>query len=257
VRTLLRQQWVCYCLQLKMLSTSAFEGFLAVLFPLMFASATLLLYQLNGDPESLQYAALGVTIMGMWTCQGVVAATLMGRERWAGTLELVIAAPTAFGRIVVPITMAMSTIGFYCVIATILWMRFVFGITLDVASWPLFVLSVLVGGITLALIGYFIAVTAVRYRSSGALGAALEYPGWLLCGFVVPLAVLPAWTNPISWSIPTTWAMAAVRSSASGASPWRELLLCGLTGVVYAVLAAWLGRVLIDSARRHASLALK
>jgi ABC-2 type transport system permease protein len=253
----LRQQWVCYWLQLKMLSTSAFEGFLAVLFPLMFASATLLLFQLNGDPESLQYAAVGVAIMGMWTCQGVVAASLLARERWAGTLELVIAAPTSFGRIVVPITMAMSTIGFYCVIATILWERYVFGITLDVSSWPLFVVSVLVGGITLALVGYFIAVTAVRYRSAGALGAALEYPGWLLCGFVVPLAVLPAWTNPISWAIPTTWAMAAIRSSASGGSPWRDLLLCVLSGAAYAVLAAWLGRVLVDSARRNASLALK
>jgi len=257
VRTLLRQQLVCYWLQLKMLSTSAFEGFLAVLFPLMFATTTLMLYQLNGDPESLEYAALGVAIMGMWTCQGVVAATLIGRERWAGTLELVIAAPTSFGRVVVPITMAMSTIGFYCVIATLLWERFVFGISLDIASWPLFVLSVLAGGVTLALIGYFIAVTAVKYRSSGALGAALEYPGWLLCGFVVPLAVLPAWSNPISWAIPTTWAMAAVRSSATGGSPWRDLFLCAVTGAAYAVLAAWLGRALIDSARRNADLALK
>jgi ABC-2 type transport system permease protein len=253
----MRQQLVCYWLQLKMLSTSAFEGFLAVLFPLMFASSTLLLYRLNDNPESLQYAGLGVAIMGMWTCQGVVAASLLARERWAGTLELVIASPTSFGRVVVPTTMAMSTIGFYCVIATMLWERYVFGITLDVESWLLFVLSVLIGGVTLALVGYFIAVTAVRYRSAGALGAALEYPGWLLCGFIVPLAVLPAWTNPISWSIPTTWAMAAVRASATGGSPWRDLFLCLVTGAAYAVLAAWLGGVLIDSARRNASLALK
>jgi ABC-2 type transport system permease protein len=255
--TLLHQQAVCYWLQLKMLSTSAFEGFLAVAFPIMFATSTLLLYRLNGDAASLQYAGLGVAIMGMWTAQGVVAASLLGRERWWGTLELVVAAPTAFSRVIVPITLAMSTIGFYCVIATMLWDRYVFGIHLHIASWPLFLLSVLAGGVTLALVGHFIAVTAVRYRSAGALGAALEYPGWLLCGFVVPLGVLPTWTHPLSWSIPTTWAMDAVRDSAAGRSPWTDLLVCLATGAAYAVAAAWLGARLLESARANASLALK
>ena len=35
----------------------------------------------------------GAAIMGMWTSQGVVAASLLTRERWAGTLELLVAAP--------------------------------------------------------------------------------------------------------------------------------------------------------------------
>ena len=252
----LRQQLVCYWLQLKILSTSAFEGLLAVIFPLMFATATLLVYRLNGDPEALQYAGLGVAIMGMWTCQGVVAATLLARERWAGTLELVIAAPTAFGRILVPICLAMSTIGFYCVIATMLWERWVFDLPLQIESWPLFVLSVLVTGVTLALVGFLIAVTAVRYRVAWALGAALEYPGWLLCGFVVPVSALPGWVQPVSWAIPTTWGMDAIRSAANGGSPWGDLAACLLIGAAYAGVAAWLGRILVESARRHATLAL-
>jgi ABC-2 type transport system permease protein len=92
---------------------------------------------------------------------------------------------------------------------------------------------------------------------SWSLGAALEYPGWLLCGFVVPLAILPAWTHPLSWAIPTTWGMAAVRDAASGASPWSNLALCAAVGIGYAAVAAWLGKVLVESARRHASLSLR
>lgn len=252
----LRQQAICYWLQLKILTTSAFEGALAVFFPLMFATATLLVYRVRGDADALQYAGLGVAIMGMWTAQGVVAASLLSRERWAGTLELVVAAPTSFSRILVPICLAMSTIGFYCVVATMIWERLVFGIRLEIASWPLFLLSVLLTGVTLALVGFFIAVTAVRYRTAWSLGAALEYPGWLLCGFVIPLSALPAWSHPISWAIPTTWGMDAIRSAASGGSPWGDLAICLAVGAAYAVLASWLGRVLVDSARRHASLAL-
>ena len=47
--TRLRQLAVCYWLQLKILLFSPFEGFLAVVFPLMFATAALLVYQVNGE----------------------------------------------------------------------------------------------------------------------------------------------------------------------------------------------------------------
>jgi len=254
--TVLHQQAVCYRLQLRVLSTSLFDGALAVLFPLMFATAALLVYRINGDPDSLQYAGLGAAIMGMWTCQGVIASSLLTRERWAGTLELLVAAPTPLSRVLVPITMALSTIGLYCVVATILWERWVFHLRLEIASWPLFVLSVLMAALTLALFGFFLSVTAVRYRTSWALGAALEYPGWLLCGFLIPVDLLPTWIQPLSWAIPTTWAMSAIRAAANGGSPWLDLAVCAAIGLAYAVVAAYLGRRLVDSARRNATLAL-
>ena len=256
MRALLHQQVVCYRIQLKVLSTSAFEGFLAVLFPLMFATAALLVYRVNDDPDAMQYAGLGAAIMGMWTCQGVVASSLLTRERRAGTLELLVAAPTSMTRVLVPITLAMSTIGIYCVAATLLWERWVFDLRLEIASWPLFLLSVLVAALTLAQVGFFLSVTAVRYRTSWALGAALEYPGWLLCGFLIPVGLLPIWIQPLSWAIPTTWAMSAIRSAAAGGSPWGDLAVCLAIGSVYMVLAEYLGRRLVDSARRNATLAL-
>jgi ABC-2 type transport system permease protein len=256
MRQALRQLRVCYQLQLRILATSAFEGPLAVFFPLMFATAALMVYHVQGDPAGMQYAGLGAAVMGMWTCQGVVAASLLARERWAGTLELVVAAPTPFGRVLMPATLAMSTIGLVCVAATIVWMRWVFDLRLEISSWPLFVLSILVTAVTLAIVGYFLSVTCIRYRTSWAIGAALEYPGWLLCGFVVPVAILPGWVQPLSWAIPTTWGMAAVRESAAGGSPWLDLLMCIAVAAAYAVAATYLGRWLVDSARRHATLAL-
>jgi ABC-2 type transport system permease protein len=110
--------------------------------------------------------------------------------------------------------------------------------------------------ITIALFGFLLSVTAVRYRTSWALGAALEYPGWLLCGFVIPLDLLPDALRPLSWILAPTWAVQGMRAAAAGESPWLDLAVCGLVGLGYAVLAAWLGVRLIDSARRDATLAL-
>ena len=29
----------------------------------------------------------------------------------------------------------------------------------------------------------------------------LEYPGWLLCGFLVPVTLFPTWVTWISWAL--------------------------------------------------------
>ena len=254
--TRLRQLAVCYWLQLKILLFSPFEGFLAVVFPLMFATAALLVYQVNGDPGAMLYAGIGAAAMGIWTSQTVSASTLVQRERWAGTLELVVAAPTRFSLVLLPITFAMATIGLYSVVATVLWNRWLFDVRLEVANWPLLVLSILMATVTIALFGFLLSVTAVRYRTSWALGAALEYPGWLLCGFVIPLDLLPDAVRPLSWILAPTWAVQGMRAAAAGESPWLALAICGVVGLGYAALAAWLGVRLIDSARRDATLAL-
>ena len=79
--------------------------------------------------------------------------------------------------------------------------------------------------------GFFLAVTAVRYRTSWSLGAALEYPGWLLCGFVVPVAAAArtGCTRSRGRSRPPgRWRRCA--RPPPGESPWRDLLLCLLIG---------------------------
>lgn len=251
-----RQMWVCYVMQAKLVSTAWFEGILGVFYPLMFATSALMVYQLGDDPEAMRWAGLGAAVMGMWSAMGTVAAGLVQQERRQGTLELLVAAPTPLTRTIVPQTMALSTVGLYCVVVTLIWERYVFGLRLDVASWPMFALCILAAAVSLALFGFFLAVTAVRYRTAWTLGTALEYPGWLICGFVVPFAVLPLWVHPIARAIPITWAMDAVRNAADGVSPWGNLAGCAAVGLVYAAAGALLGRQLIDSARRNASLAL-
>ncbi|MFT4287085.1 ABC transporter permease [Nocardioides sp.] len=256
LRARVHQLAVCFWLQLKILLFSPFEGFLGVVFPLMFATAALLIYRVQGDPAAMLYAAIGAAAMGIWTSQTVSASTLIQRERWAGTLELVVAAPTRFSLVLLPITFAMAVIGLYSVVATVLWDWWVFGVALEVADWPGFVASIAMSAVTIALFGFLLSVSAVRYRTSWALGSTLEYPGWLLCGFVVPLDLLPTALHPVSWLLAPTWAVEGMRAAAAGESPWPDLAVCGAVGLGYAALAGWLSVRLIDGARRNATLAL-
>jgi len=106
------------------------------------------------------------------------------------------------------------------------------------------------------MLGFLMAVAFVRYRRSWAIGAVLEYPVWLVCGFLVPLSLLPAWVRPISWALAPTWGMNAIRESASGGTPVPDILVCIALGFAYVALGALVLNGVLRSARENASLSL-
>ena len=83
-----------------------------------------------------------------------------------------------------------------------------------------------------------------------------EYPIWLICGFLIPLTLLPEWVRPISWALAPTWGMSAIRESALGGSPLPDLLVCGGLALAYTALGVLVVELVLGSARKHASLSL-
>jgi ABC-2 type transport system permease protein len=83
-----------------------------------------------------------------------------------------------------------------------------------------------------------------------------EYPIWLICGFLVPLTLLPGWVAPISWLLAPTWGMSAIRDSATGEAPWAEIGMCFLLGSAYVAAGVLLTNRILHAAREKASLSL-
>ena len=247
---------VGWVLQLKILAVSAFDGILNIVYPLFFATCALLMFRQNGDPQTLVYAGLGAAVMGTWSAMATSAGGTLQSQRWQGTLELLVCAPTRLALAVLPVTAALATVALYSLVATLVWGRVVFGIEVQIASPVAFVVALAVTLASLATFGFLLSVTVVRYRTGWALGNLLEYPGWLLCGFLVPLDLFPGWVQWLAQTLPPTWGMAAIRSAAAGQTPWGEIAVCAGLGLGYAVLATILSERLVDSARRNATLAL-
>ncbi len=252
----LRLLLVGWWLQLKMRSRSAFDGILGIIYPMFFATTVLLMYQQGGDESALIGAAVGASVLGVWSAVATTASTSLQQERRLGTLELLVAAPTPFSLLIVPMTMAMATIGLYSLVATLLWGRFAFGIPISLDHPVVFALASVVTAIGVSLMGFLLAVSAVRYRGAWALGTAFELPVWLICGFLIPIASLPEWVRPISWVLPPTWGVAAIKDAAFGGSPWLDMVVCLLLSLIYGVIGTKLSARLVDSARREATLAL-
>ena len=239
----------------KMLARSSFNGVLGILYPLFFATIAFFLYQ-EGSPHALLYASLGASVMGIWSATSTAAGSALQRERWHGTLELLVAAPVHFSVVMLPVTIAMSTIGLYSMAATLLWGRLLFGIELHIVHPLLFCLAVPVTIVSIGMLGFLMAVAFVRYRTAWALGNMLEYPVWLICGFLVPLTLLPDWVRPISWLLAPTWGINAIRESALGGSPMADIAVCAGLGAVYTAVGILAVDALLRSARARATLAL-
>ena len=242
--------------QFKAISRSPFEGLFQIIWPLFFATVAFLMFRAGTDQKTLLYASLGAAVMGMWSATSTTASGAMQRERWHGTLEALVASPPHFSLILLPITLAMSTIGIYCLVATLLFGRFVFGIDLTVENWVAFGVSIVGTVLSFGALGFLFAVSFVRFRAAWALGNLFEYPVWLIGGFLVPLVLLPDWVRPISWVLAPTWGMNAIRESALGGTPWPDLALCLALGVTYVSLGVLALDRVLGAARKRATLSL-
>jgi ABC-2 type transport system permease protein len=247
---------VSWTLQFKMIMRSPFDGIGNVIYPLFFATVAFFVFRAGHSPRTLLYASFGAAVMGMWSSVSTSAGSAMQRERWWGTLELLVAAPRHFALVLLPATLGLATIGIYNMAATLLWGRLLFGVHLSIAHPLLFGLAVLGTALAFGGLGFLFAVSFVRYRFAWVLGNFFEYPVWLICGFLVPLALLPGWVHPLAWALAPTWGMNAIRESALGGSPLPDLGACLGLGLGYVTLGVLVTDRVLRAARLRGSLSL-
>ena len=252
----LRLLWVGWLMHMKMLTRSAFNFVLGIIYPLFFATAAFFMFQNGDDPKPLLYASLGAAVMGIWGATSTAAGNALARERWHGTLELLVTAPAHFALVLLPVTIAMATIGIYSMISTLAWGRIFFGIELEIGDPIAFVLAVPATVVSIGALGFLLAVAFVRFRQAWALGNMLEYPVWLISGFLVPLTLFPEWVRPISWALAPTWGISAIRGAALGGSPYADIAVALLLGAGYTLAGILLLERALRSARAKATLSL-
>jgi len=252
----LRLVAIGWLFQMKMLSRSSFDGLLGILWPLFFATTAFFMFRTSHDSRALLYAALGSSVMGIWSSTSVAASSALQRERWYGTLEAIVGTPAHCSLVLIPITLAMSTVGIYSMAATLLWGRLLFGIHVHIVHPLLFCLAVPATIVSIGMLGFLLSVTVVRYRTAWALGNALEYPVWLVCGFLVPLSLFPGWVRPISWILAPTWGVRAIREAALGGAPLWDVAACAGLGFGYGAVGVLLVGTVLHSARARATLSL-
>ncbi len=245
-----------FVMHFKMLSRSGFELSGVTMWPLIYATLGYFIYRAGDASGSLFSVSLGSTMMAIWSMIALTSGGAIQSQRRLGVLELLVAAPQPFWVVLLPIMLAAAALGIYAFFATIAFGRLLFGIPVTVEHPLLFVLALPAAIVSIAMLGLVFASVLVRYRQASQLTNSLEYPVWLLAGLLMPLSVLPGWTQPLSWILAPTWGMRAVRDAALGGSALPAIGLCLGLSAVYAVLALLSLRNFERLARRRATLSL-
>ncbi len=227
-----------------------------VLWPILYASIAYYLLDAKHDPRLLLSASLGAAVMSMWSLVVIGSSGALENQRWQGTLELLVAAPMPLPVVLAPITISSGIVGAYSLAATLAWGRLIFGIPLTIDAPLAFAVAIPMCALAVGMLGLMMAATFVLYRAAFQLGIAMQYPVWIVTGLLVPLSLLPAFVEPLSWFLAPTWGFRAIRDATLGGSPWLDIGMCAVLTVAYFLAATVFLRVFEHLARARATLRL-
>jgi ABC-2 type transport system permease protein len=235
---------------------NAFDLSGVVLWPILYASIAYYLLDAKNDPQLLLSASVGAAVMTMWSMVVVGSSGALENQRWQGTLELLVAAPVPFAIALAPITISSGIVGAYSLVATLVWGTVLFDVPFTIDAPLAFAVAVPMCALAVGMLGLIMAAAFVLYRAAFHLGIAMQYPVWIATGLLVPLSLLPAFVEPLSWFLGPTWGFRAIQQSALGGSPWPDIGMCLLLSAAYLLAASIFLRVFEHLARARATLRL-
>lgn len=240
--------------------TDGFVVFTVLLQPILIAVLGLWMLQGKGAEGAL-FVVVGSGLTGLWSSMLFISGNSINIERWIGTLESLVAIPTPFEVIVFGKNLANVIQSLSSMILGYVVAELIFGYRLGIGQPLLFAVSVLLTVIGFVCFGLVIAPVFVMSPAVQAWQNGMEFPVYVLCGFMFPIALLPGWTTPISYVLPPYWAAVALHGTSTGGASLNETLLAWgmiiLFSLVDLFVASRLFKLMLYKARADATLGME
>jgi ABC-2 type transport system permease protein len=213
--------------------------------PFVMTLVALMLFR-NASGNFVLYAILGGGMMGMWGNTLYSSGYSLQFDRRNGTLEEVLATPAPLVWIIAGRSLWNALIGMLNAVFILLIAVFWFQVPLALADPPLFFLALFVTLMSLAALGLVFSSAFVLTRNASVLTNGLEFPIDVGTGTMFPIAMLPAWSGPLSLSLAPSWGIDAMRYSAlsgyTGLDPgyWGDIAIMVVLALVYVLIAFYL-----------------
>jgi ABC-2 type transport system permease protein len=246
-------------LDIKQQAVDLFMVFGVVIQPLLIAIMAIYML-LERDPSRGIYVVVGSGMTGLWTSLLFRGTFNINAERFMGTLEGIVASPSSLATVVIGKTLASVTLSFLSMIFSYGLASIIFRFPLTIAQPLPFFASLLVTILAFISFGLLISpLMAVNLSLSGWVNA-LEYPMYILGGFLFPILLLPDWSNPLSYVLAPYWAARALHATSSGAASLSNILLSWgmmlLLSAIYLAASYRLFRIVLHRARVEATLSM-
>jgi ABC-2 type transport system permease protein len=255
----LRVVRIAFELDVKQQMVDLFMIFGVLIQPLLIA--IMAIYMLKGrDASRGIYVVVGSGMTGLWTSLLFRGTFNINAERFMGTLEGIVASPTPLATVVIGKTLASVSLSLLSMIFSYGLASLVFRFPLTVAQPVPFFASLLMTVLAFISFGLLISpLMAVNLSLTGWVNA-LEYPMYILGGFLFPILLLPGWSNPLSYVLAPYWAARVLHMTSSGVATLPDILLSWvmmfLLGAAYIAASYRLFKIVLHRARVDATLSL-
>lgn len=214
----------------------------------------------HADRDDLApYALMAPVLITLWQLSLMNSGEVVEGDRGQGTLELAVAAPTAYATVVLGRVLAVSLLSLLAFVEVWLVAWAVFGVSVDVHHPAAFTATVVVTALASAGTAAIMASLFIVTRSPRTFQNSLSYPFYVLGGVLVPASFLPDWLEPLSSAVFLSWSAdllrAGLRPEAVDDLAFRLAVVLALGAVGFAIGFVLLARML-RRARQAGSLAL-
>ena len=243
--------------QLLEVTASFFMLFNALLQPFFIAVIAMYMLRNQATFEPV-YVVVGAGLSGLFGVTLFTGTNAVTRERFQGNLELLEASPAP-----VMIVMGGKMAGNQALALTSMVVTYVVGAgmfqyPIAVDQPIIFAVSMFMALFSLWTMGMLFAPLSILWPPVEQFLGGLEYPVFIVCGFLFPVALLPGWFLPFSYALPPYWAARALHGASLGSLQFDEIALAWLillaTSGMLLVVALMFFRVFLRLGRRKGTL---
>lgn len=201
----------------------------------------LLIIRESGRTELVPFAVVGPVLIGLWATSLMIAGEVITSDRGSGVFEALVATPAPLPVLVLGRVGASTLLGLLTFAETWFVVVVLMREPLPLPHPAVFLLAL--GATAAAMAGHAVlmAATFVLGQSSRPFQRALSWPFYLLGGVMVPVALLPAWAQPMSQAVFLSWSGGLLRD-ALAPQPVADVLprLAVVLGLgALALIAGW------------------
>lgn len=176
------------------------------------AIAVLVLRHDAASPEKYFRVMIGSGMAGMWgAVLGTAMLTLRREREWYGTLPLLIATPARLEAIFGGYLLAEALAGFLAVVMSLSAGALLLDSPVQVTSPATLLVSLPLAALAIAAVALPIMPLVLQAPLLTRWINGMDYPVWILAGFLFPISILPGWTTPLSYALPAYWASEALQ----------------------------------------------
>lgn len=245
---------------IKQAWTDSFVIFAVFIQPLIIALLAMYVLRERGGDYAI-FVVVGSGLTGLWSSLLFVSGGSITQERWTGTLEALVGVPTPLSVIVFGKNLAFVTQSFGSMVLAYILASLLFGFPLQVASPGLFAISAGLTVVAFVSFGMVLATLFVMNPDIRRWVNGLEYPIYILCGFLFPITLLPNWSTPLSYLLAPYWSAQALHTTSSTRAALPDILFAWTMIVVFTmvniVFSRFLFQRVIRKARTEATLGMQ